>query len=740
MKFVTYSPQSVLRRIFPAFAVFFAASVALSAQTSTADSDAEKDSEDVVKLSPFLVQDDDGDGYRSDKTLVGSRTAKSVLDVSNSIAIINRQTIEDLNAVDVHSLLQVGVAGVSQNQTINDDYNIRGFRSLYSLRDGITKVAYKRNPLYDVERVEVIRGPAAMLLGNNSFLGGTVNFVTRGASHKKTGDVQLTVGENSYYRLQANVTGPLVDKNNLKLDYRLTLGYNIGDKDKEIEEEDNKFLGGALGFQFGPNTSFTLSGYYYQDDGYFYWEDFLDYSSTRGGSTLNPKWAVLNPYSTKEFSPGRGKDALWNNKDIFINATFLTKITDNTNFRLAFYVSKDIDERRHVRGISIASDNVTLNRQDIPLRIDANTKDWQADITNTLELPAGMKLDTTVGADYILQYTLQAQVVATPPSINVTSSNPFAADDAYFAGPVPTYTSANASHPDSLSYYFQENLGFWEDRIQLVGGLRWFTPGGYNENVLTNTTTKRFDKTFRTHKYGMLVHPLPSMSLYYTDVETIFPQTGFVDKYTAGDNLDPLKNQEGKLKEIGFKVDHKVNDKLTIYGSIAWYDMSLTNVRVAGGQLPDGTYGVIQSAGDSSDGMEYEFGGTLKFDQGAFNWIATYSDSDSAIASDSRIKAHDHVPQKYSFMGRYAWNSGPLSGLAVGATYFDQSRKRESVYYIDFPATYNVFARYAWNKNWSVQLNLNNLTDERYIVAIAATGLVQTEPGFDGKLAIKYKW
>ncbi|MFM1852584.1 MAG: hypothetical protein RIS54_2268 [Verrucomicrobiota bacterium] len=118
----------------------------LGQEVKDSDKMDETDSE-VVTLSPFVVQNEDEEGYRADKTLVGSRTAKSLMEISNSIAIINRETIDDLNAVDVSSLQQVGVAGVSQNQTINDDYNIRGFRSLFSLRDGITKVAYKRNPL-----------------------------------------------------------------------------------------------------------------------------------------------------------------------------------------------------------------------------------------------------------------------------------------------------------------------------------------------------------------------------------------------------------------------------------------------------------------------------------------------------------------------------------------------------------------------------------------------------------------
>ena len=133
-------------------------------------------------------------------------------------------------------------------------------------------------------------------------------------------------------------------------------------------------------------------------------------------------------------------------------------------------------------------------------------------------------------------------------------------------------------------------------------------------------------------------------------------------------------------------------------------------------------------------------GGRYATENGELNFLATYTDGESQIAADPKQMAVDFVPQKYSLIGRYTWNSGMLRGLTVGASYFDQTRKRNANYWIDFPATYNVFSRYAWRNHWSVQLNLNNITDERYIVAIAGNGLVQTDPGFDTKLAVRYVW
>lgn len=360
------------RRVLCIFAALVA-SVVGSAQTSTPTNaqpeEKEKDSSEVLKLSPFVVSSESENGYRSAQTMVGSRTSMNIMDIASSISIINQQQISDLNAVEVHEVLQFGVAGVTQNQTINDDVNIRGFRTTFSLRDGVTKTSFKRNPMFDVERIEVIKGPGAMLLGNNSFLGGGVNFVTRQPSHQKSGEVNVTVGENNYVRLVVNSTGPLVDQKDFKLDYRVTVGGLSADKDKEIENEDQKFIGGAVTAHLGDNIRVLLNAYFMQDNGYFYWEDFLDYNSTLGTAAA-PMNAVLNKYSTKSFSPARSKDAFWDNQDLFVNLTFLTKLTENSNLRLAYFYSDLVDRRRIVRGITITADNHTLLRQDIPVAID----------------------------------------------------------------------------------------------------------------------------------------------------------------------------------------------------------------------------------------------------------------------------------------------------------------------------------------------------------------------------------
>jgi len=730
------------RRELVACAAFAAASVSGFSQSVPPAKPAAGGEADVVELSPFVVKEETKDGYQAQQTLVGSRTAKNILDIPASISIINAEQIKDLNAVEVSQVLAVGVSGVTRNQTINDDVNIRGFRTASSLRNGVTKTSFKRNPMFDVERIEVLKGPGALILGNNSFLGGAVNFVSMRPTATPAGQIQTTFSEDNYVRLSGNVSGPLVKSEDLSLNYRVTVGALTGDRPKEIEDKNEQmFIGGGLAMYFGSNISVMVNAYYFEDNGYFYWNDFLDVSGPVPTLKSLAK-AKINRYSTEEYSVGRSRDAFWDNSDGFIDVTALVKLTDNGNLRAYYFGGNLVDRRRIVRGITMGADNYTLARQDIPVAIDNVTHNVQLDYLHRLPLEH-FTLDSTLGVDGAFTSSRTGQSVNAMPALDVRSQA-FPNDTAYFSTTKPGAGLANlqdtGSKATSFSYYFQENLSFLKDRLILVGGLRWFTPGGTNTNYVTNVTTNRPDKAFRTHKYGLVVKVLPNVSVYYTDAQNIFPQIGFTDRFAANDGLGAaLSDQQGKLKEYGIKFNHEVSNDLSLYGSLVHFDMSLTNVRTFG-DLGNGVQGIIQSAQDTGEGWEVDYGMRLNGENGHADLIATYFNGESGIAADPAVQAVDFVPRKYSLLAKYAWTKGTLNGFTLGGSIMDQTGKRNGNYLIDFPRMVNVFAGYRWGKNWEFQLNLDNLTDERYVVAIAATGLIQTAEPLQVRLGVKYLW
>jgi len=736
------------RNLTQGFLPFACASLLATAGAATALAQAvpapkpENASEPAVELSPFVVKEEVTDSYRARQTVVGSRSAKDLVSMPTSIVVITAQQIKDLNATDVSQVLAVGVSGVTRNQTINDDVNIRGFRTMNSLRNSVTKGSFKRNPMFDVERIEVIKGPGALIIGNNSFLGGAVNFVTMRASATPGGSIQTTVGTSNSLRLAANVTGPVVKSEEFRLNYRFTLGGERADRDKKIEDQDDrKFIGGGLAMYFGNNISLYVNGYYYKDAGYFYWNDFLDVSGT-APTLKNLGKAKINTYSGRSFSPGRKRDAFWKNQDSFIDTTLLAKLTQNGNLRAYWFASNLVDRRRIVRGITVQANNYMLDRQDIPLAIDNYSHNGQLDYLHRYATDF-FALDTTLGVDASYGFSRQGQSVLAMPALD-TRRNSFPDDDTYFsvkrAGAGLPNLQDTLNRSTSYSYYFQENLSFLQERLVLVGGLRWFRPGGTTENMVTKVITNRPDTVFRTHKYGVVVKVLPNLSAYYTNAQNIFLQSGFTDKFAANDQLGPpLNNQEGNLTEYGLKYTYEVSNKVSLFATMANFDMELTNVRTFG-DLGNGVQGIIQSRQDKGKGWEYDLSMRLGAGNGNFDVVATYFDGQSSIAADPTVQAVDFVPRKYSLLGKYSWTGGSLKGFSIGGSIMDQTGKRNGNYLIDFPRLFNLFAMYRWNKHWETQLNIDNVTDERYIVAIAATGLIQTADMQAVRFAVKYSW
>src|SRR3984885_14447732 len=64
--------------------------------------------------------------------------------------------------------------------------------------------------LFDIDRVEVLRGPQGTLFGRNA-TGGLANFVTRRPSDEAGGYIDITAGERNLTRVEGAVTGPILD-------------------------------------------------------------------------------------------------------------------------------------------------------------------------------------------------------------------------------------------------------------------------------------------------------------------------------------------------------------------------------------------------------------------------------------------------------------------------------------------------------------------------------------------------
>lgn len=681
-------------------------------------------------MSPFEVSSANDDGYTSQQTMVGSRSAKDLVDLPTSVSIINREMLDDLNPVDGYSAIKYGTASVGQNQTINDDVNIRGFRTTQAMRNGVTKTLYKRNPMYDIERIEVIKGPAGMLLGNNDYIGGVVNYVSRKPTATPQGEIKTTFGDNNYVRGEVNSSGPLYSSSDLTVLYRATVGATDGNREKAMESDNQKFVGGAFQLFFGPekSSSLAVNWYYNKDDSWLYWDDFLDITST----TV----AKLNPYSTKSFSSAKPGDAFWNLSEEFVDLEYLAKLTENGNLRVYFQHDESSDQRRTVRGITVQADNYTLNRQDLPAFLGTAQDTLQLDYLHRLTHRFFVN-DFSLGADYTKAKTFSISWPAGTISALDTRTDDVAADNLPATDRSYDKVSAHTvSRSETVSYYFQDNVSFWQDRIILVGGLRWYNTRSTGRNYVAGTSTESDTGNIRTHRYGAIVKPLPNLSLYYTNAQNVIPQTG----YTTEEIPQPYQNQRGKLKEFGAKLDYKLGKKINVFATIAHYDMALTNVSTQTNAVNSlGQIIYVQSERDTSKGWESSSGIGFNFANGRLDATLNYYDQ-KTHAAGTTLTTQNSPENGASALLKYGWTGGTLEGLTIGGGVMKQGKKRNTSWTVETPDTYSLFARYRFNKHWSTQLNIENLTDERYIVAVTTSGLVQSAEPRTIRVTADYKW
>jgi outer membrane receptor protein involved in Fe transport len=140
----------------------------------------------VTVLSPFEVNTERDYGYLRTNSATATRIGTEIQRVPLSISVISEDFIRDANFKDIQDVLRyqsssagdtrMGIIQPATGFTPSGNMSLRGFPINSRLRNGLLR--YNAYNLDNVERVEIIRGPAAVFFGN-AFPGGVINYVTK---------------------------------------------------------------------------------------------------------------------------------------------------------------------------------------------------------------------------------------------------------------------------------------------------------------------------------------------------------------------------------------------------------------------------------------------------------------------------------------------------------------------------------------------------------------------------------
>jgi iron complex outermembrane receptor protein len=200
-----------------------------------------------IKLPPGTTVTTAGpvDGYRALSAFSATKTATPIEYVPQSIQVIPKSVIADQNNVTVTEAIQ-NVSNTQGTNTLGIGTtgptglsNIRGFPAQQYL-DGINVMynAGDRDSLVNVERIEVLKGPNAILYGGGagSPLGGAINVVSKLPTDRASAEAGVTFGTNRYVQPYFDINQPLsADKTAL---FRFTGAYTATDSFVDVVHQN----------------------------------------------------------------------------------------------------------------------------------------------------------------------------------------------------------------------------------------------------------------------------------------------------------------------------------------------------------------------------------------------------------------------------------------------------------------------------------------------------------------------
>lgn len=229
-------------------------------------------------LSPFQVTTGKDQGYKATNATSGTRLDTLIKDVPFALEVITKEFIQDTGATSLRDTLRysAGIQLQSQNDYTGNGFTqyqnpggvnnpemqtanktdtaivIRGFTTDNALRDGFRRKV--TTDAANIERIEVVRGPAALLYGIGNF-GGVVNYLPKAPGERRESTADLSAGTDGFLRATLDTTAPFAEGRG---GYRVTVAAQQNDNHTEHYRARKLALASVLTYRPWPATEFTL--------------------------------------------------------------------------------------------------------------------------------------------------------------------------------------------------------------------------------------------------------------------------------------------------------------------------------------------------------------------------------------------------------------------------------------------------------------------------------------------------
>jgi iron complex outermembrane receptor protein len=262
------------------FAVVLGLTVAATAQEAEEDAAAAAATEEEQAIEEALQRQP----FAGEITVTSRKLEENVQDVPIAVSVLMGEQLEDVAATTI-SELQGYVPNLSIYQGRNQSSTLTAFirgvgqsDPLWGVDPGVglyiddVYIARAQNALldvYDVERVEVLRGPQGTLYGKNT-IGGAIKYVTRPLSDTPEGRFSLGYGSFGTQEYRLNLSGPIVEgklRGKIAVAKLLRDGYGTNlYQDRDVSDKDTTAYRAALEWLPADNVTLQLNFDRTEDD------------------------------------------------------------------------------------------------------------------------------------------------------------------------------------------------------------------------------------------------------------------------------------------------------------------------------------------------------------------------------------------------------------------------------------------------------------------------------------------
>lgn len=498
-------------------------------------------------------------GYQGNKTRIG-KTEQNPLDIPQSMTIVTDSLIRD-RAQDslVEALRNVPsiTFNAAEGGRIGDNINIRGFSAVGDIYlDGMKDNGQYNREVFNLEQIDVLRGPASMLFGRGS-TGGVINQVSKKPFLYDQYSANVTVGSYDYKRATVDLNQKIGETSAIRLNAMKT---DTGSFRNEVEFSRWGF---APSIRFGIGTSDELELSFYR----------LQYTNTPdyGIPVFNRQGGQPIPVPASFFYGLPAADYQSDSSDI-ATATYTHRFSPDTELRTMLRqnaVKRDMWATAPSIGNPPSfTPNTTVNRGRQARGAEENNTQAQADLI-TRQTFFGMKNEILAGSDWLHEYGYRwnnVGDVANPATTVYPNLYPNLPANYFLSR---RRTPNNQYDTDSLGVYVQDTLEFIEN-WKLMLGVRWDSFKADYQTLTTRFSRNDYMWSFRT---GVMYQPFTNQ-MYYVAYGTSFNPSA--DNYNLNVSLVNTDPEKSINYEIGGKWE-LLDGNLSL--STAIFDTIKTNER-----------------------------------------------------------------------------------------------------------------------------------------------------------------